>query len=316
MAKIIKTFLILVSLCLISCGDIFERDLSKTFVEIYSPPDNYTSIRELQTFTWEEVEDVSYRLQIVSGTFTMPVYYVTDTLISKNRYEITLVPGKYEWRIAAENSTSRSPFNTHSLTIDTTSNLSSQLLTLISPSDNAYLNNNTVTFNWQTLSAALNYQFQLSSPDFTSAGNVVIDTAINAATISLTIPTEGSFSWRTKAMNNNSETSFSQTFKVIIDTTSPATPILQQPTNNSIVSAQPVQFSWLRDQGTQGSPLKGETISIFTDSLLSNTYSTFFTTSTTVSDTIPPGTYYWHVKSTDLAGNSSPFSNTGKFIVQ
>jgi hypothetical protein len=116
----IKIKLILLSLALIckACSILMEEELTQKQVSIIMPLNEMISSSEVQTFWWLPVEGATeYKIQIVLSGFEQPVKFISDTAIAVTKYEITLDPGRYEWRIRASNSFSSTSYLTYSLTV-------------------------------------------------------------------------------------------------------------------------------------------------------------------------------------------------------
>lgn len=310
-------FFTIIVLAAASCKDIFERDLAKTQVTLLAPINNYTTDIMTQQFWWEEVEGAaSYRLQIITPSFSSMQRFVVDTTLTDNLFNFTLEPGEYQWRVRAENESSNTPYNTYTLTIDTTSDLGKQTIMLQSPASETYSGNLNQSFNWQGLFSASSYNVQIAKQDFSSTSNILLDTTVTTNGMIYSFKSEDEYQWRVRALNNNSSSSFSAPFTLVIDTTSPAAPSLLVPTYGATVTTQPFSYNWSRDIAAQTSPIAGDSLYVYTDSLATLAGDVFFTTSTSVSDSLASGTYFWRVRTIDQAGNISPFSSTGKFTVQ
>ena len=113
-------------LCLLtgSCSLIYELDLSDEVVTVIMPVDGSVSEQSTQLFWWESmIGATEYNFRMVEGSFRDPRGFVCDTYLTEDKYEITLDPGEYEWRIQARNNYSESIYCSGFLTIvDNTTN--------------------------------------------------------------------------------------------------------------------------------------------------------------------------------------------------
>lgn len=295
------------------CRDIFEIDLTDEKVSILAPTNNLHTDIVTQTFWWEEVEGaLEYNLQIVSPSFSSIQTLVLDSTLTDNVFTYTLLPGTYQWRVNASNGSSQTDYTTYTLVIDTTSDLGGQIITLQSPSNGSYFNSLTETFIWNSLYNATGYDIQVASPDFSNSGNTILDTNVGSNSIEITFNTEGAYQWKVRATNSSGFSPFSQVRDFEIDTTSPNTPLLVLPITNDTAN-NPFSLHW--DRGTvTGSPIT-DTVYLYTDSLATLLYKEE-KNSTSHTDSITVGSYFWRVRSVDKAGNLSDYSETRKFTIE
>ena len=125
--------------------------------------------------------------------------------------------------------------------------------------------------------------------------------------------TDGSYVWRVKAINEISETSFfSRSF--FIYTKSPEVPVLEIPVNNTEFGVNDlVQFTWIRDD--ESVPSISDNLKVASDSLFVQLVLDKELTNPNYESQFTNGVYFWKVKSTDKAGNTSEFSPSRKFII-
>jgi len=102
-----------------SCNDIVEPSVKGKQVQLESPFDKFQSTSTEISFWWDEVDHATtYYLQVVKPDFAAPESLVLDTVITKNRFLYILTPGKYQWRVMAQNSSSHTEYCTpHSFEI-------------------------------------------------------------------------------------------------------------------------------------------------------------------------------------------------------
>jgi hypothetical protein len=301
-----------------SCKDVFEEDLAKKTVTINSPQNGLQTTNSTEIFWWEPVEGaIKYNLQIVSPTFLNTQKLVLDTNVTVCKFEFTLTPGLYEWRVKAFNSSSYTPFVTYSLQVDSTANLSNQQIVLISPGSSFVTNHTSVKFSWYSLYNADDYRFELRTSDWN--GSLAINPIITTYdTLTLTLE-EGTYAWGVQAHNITSNSPFS-TRVITIDLTDPNTPLLNYPANNitvndSILTASTIIFGWFRGVNT-GSAIH-DSLYIATDSLFSTIFDSTVLTDTTYSKPFTTaGSYFWKIRSYDIAGNKSSYSVTRKFTYE
>ncbi len=194
------------------------------------------------------------------------------------------------------------------------------------PANNALLSTNLVTLTWTASTAGANpvanYTVQLSQ-DATFTSNVGGTTTTGLSYAPSGALSDGSWYWRVKATDsaaNDSSWSSTQTFT--IDTTAPDTPTLTGPTNGGYynINTNDFTFSWdsVSDPST---PVTYNWESSATNA--TNPDGSFVSqlahhedlTDTSLPEgNLPDGTYYWHVRACDAAGNcgawAAPWSVT------
>lgn len=319
MKKLSYTIIVLLCIFAYSCKDIIEEDLSEQTVIINAPPNNYVTESITQTFWWNKLEGAQkYNLQIVSPSFSSVETLVLDTNVSGDKYTYTLNPGNYEWRIKAYNASSETAYTTYTITIDSTADLSSQQVVLISPVNQLATNSITITFQWYHLYNAVDYRFEIRTPDWN--GDLVINPMITEHdTLTLTLA-EGFYVWGVQAQNSTSSSPFSSR-SLVVDTTSPGIPVLLLPAddaviNDSTLTNSNILFNWQR--GTNTGSAIWDSLYVGTDS----TFSGGLIISAYLSDTSYTysfsngNDYYWKVRSIDDAGNYGGYSVIRKFTYE
>ena len=134
-------------LALNSCSDVIEPSLIKEEVKLISPVNNDSSSIYTQTFWWEKVNNaINYNLQIVSPSFENVKVLILDSIITGNKFTCTLQPGKYQWRLRAQNGSSQTAYKTQNFTIaHATPNNQNPQLTL---SENSETANASLVLSW------------------------------------------------------------------------------------------------------------------------------------------------------------------------
>ncbi|MBA3971455.1 MAG: hypothetical protein H0X46_04815 [Bacteroidetes bacterium] len=288
---------------LYSCRDFIEVELSGKSVVILAPTNNTQSPSYSQLFKWEELEGAeSYQLQIVKPSFATIQQFVVDTNTTATQFSYTLQPGSYQWRIRGMNNSSHSEYVTYNLIIDSTLDLSSSVVLLISPNDN--LNSNVMTriFSWDDMPFADNYILQISGPVST-----LESTTATSASHAFTL--EGTYLWKVYAQNSYSNSGYT-TRTIIIDATAPAMPVPVFPLLDTI-TANPIPLQWNTSFGADSSHILISTAndSLFSSAPLKDT--TILKTGTSMTYNFYSAAigakYFWKVQDVDLAGNKSAY---------
>jgi len=276
-------------------------------------------------FQWSEVKFFSYTKDMVP--ITSPVSYIlqVDTVIGFSNPVVETVAttydtlnlnewGYYYWRVKAYDlAGNQGDFsNPDSFGVDITPPLT---VNLISPPDNAYLNDSTVSFIWNSASDNLSgidhYALQYALDSSFTQGLVettVVDTEFTS------ILSDTIYYWHVKAIDRaGNEGTFSSFWQFEVDTRAPNTPVLISPPDSAYLNDSTVNFIWNKaadNSGIDHYALQYALDSSFTQGLVETTVvDTEFTS--ILSDAI----YYWHVKAIDKAGNEGTFSSFWQFEV-
>ncbi len=295
-----------------ACSDVLVDDLSSEQVQLQAPVDNLETSTQLQTFWWEPLDESidGYLVKVVTPRFDSVVQLILQVeVVDENVYETTLPPGDYQWTVTAFNSRNETAPMIYNLSItaDSTADLNSQNVALLSPEPDHFTNDEVVTFLWQHVTGAQEYRIQVASPDFSNSTFFALDAATDDDFFIATLE-EGSYQWRVRGENDNSITAYSSQ-RFTVDLTPPSAPTLVSPGYGDTLDV-PVTLSWEVDPESIF-----DSLFIYSDSLvsppiiteeLSNTDYLFSDNSSTV--------YFWRLKSIDEAGNVSAFSALRKFF--
>lgn len=320
MKIITKFFFALLSLCLMSCDDILEEDITNDMVTIVSPLDNTEVVSNMVTFRWNVLKGAdNYRLQVYSGNQSI----VLDSLVSANSFSYALTSGSYQWRIRGENFAYQTSYTFPTkFTLVESDDLSNQQVPLGTPSSGKYTNQLVHNFSWTRLKAASYYSFRLLN---VTAGNTIIHqvddiTNTNYLLPSAIISQDGEYTWQVKAINSENETETQYSSRTLyIDTTPPGLPQNSSPLNNASATVNTsVSFRWNApaNVGPVNAPLKYN-IQIASDSGFTDILQTADLTTTSYSYSFSStGTYYWRVKALDTANNEGNYNSSFKVTVQ
>ncbi len=177
--------------------------------------------------------------------------------------------------------------------------------TLRSPRTGIVTNDVTPTFWWTKVKGGGSYMIQFATDTLFTSG--VNSQMVSETSYTALVPfVGGDYFWRVRAYNaSNQPGGWSSTRSFSIDTSGPSAPVLSLPAHN--VSTRSPTFRW----GT----VTGAVLYEFQYDNDSNLLSPTYTVTTRSTFRRPPamglGTYYWHVRAKDAAGNwgawSAPF---------
>lgn len=317
MKTVNKIWLLSLILVITSCDDIFEKDITNDTIQTISPSNEAVVESNVVNFQWNSLEGADkYRIQLIASNQAI----VLDSLVSKTNLTFPLTQGEYQWKVRGENFAYQSSYSTLlNLTVMETSNLANQQVVLSSPSNGFYTNDSNLTCSWLSINKAEFYDLELINM---TKGQTVVYQLSNitntSATLNNTILSQDAeYQWKIRAVNNTSKTAFSSR-SFSLDKVNPNQPQNNLPANNSVkVANQSIIFDWVSptDTGTTQSPIaysiefsnsNAFTTIIQTSNSSTTTFSQIFTLS---------GEYYWRIKASDVAGNSSIYSTPFKFTI-
>ena len=317
MKTVNKIWLLSLALGIVSCDDIFEKDITNDTIQTISPSNEAVVESNVVNFQWNSLEGADkYRIQLIASNQAI----VLDSLVSKTNLTFPVTQGEYQWKVRGENFAYQSSYSTLlNLTVIETSNLANQQVVLSSPSNGFYTNDTNLTCSWQGINKVDYYDLELVNM---TKGQTVVYQLSNItntlATLNNTILSQDAeYQWKIRAVNNTSKTAFaSRVFS--LDKVNPNQPQNNLPANNTVkVANQSITFDWVSptDTGIIQSP-----ISYTIEFANSNVFTTIIQTSNSSTTTFSQaftltGEYYWRIKTSDVAGNSSIYSAPFKFTI-
>lgn len=304
------------SLLFYSCDDILEKDITDMQVTIISP--NEGSIIEGNTvqFLWNPIAGVKdYNVQIYKDQLLL-----MDTLVNNARFVNFLASDSYQWRIKGQNEAYQTQYNFPvNFQVESSSDLTNQVVQLNSPSNNIYTNASSVIFTWSSVPFATSYTFELLRDTPTGSITINLQEGLTETMLTLNedvIDRDAKYTWRVQAKNEDSQTAFfSRIF--YIDTVVPPIPSLLTPEfEEEFNLSDIILFTWnFSSDGVINSTITS-VYQIATDSSFLNVIESGTSIPTTFSHTFnDSGIYYWRVKGEDAAGNIGSFNSNGKIRV-
>jgi hypothetical protein len=301
--KLVRYSSLLLGLVLVSCSDIIEKDLSNESVVLIAPGNGLQTTINSNQYIWNALDGaLEYNLQIATPDFNLVQLMVLDTTISTNKTNITLNPGVYEWRVKAINGSSETDYSTYQLTIDTTADLSSMPLLLISPPNLSITSNTSIEYRWTAIGIAEGYRLEITNAD--GLNEVFLDETYTDDIVTIEME-EGVFNWKVHAFNSTpSVSNWSETRTITIDTTPPSEPVLIYPTLTGAIQDTTFEFSY--QSGIDAITETYDSLWVSTNiGFLSPIRQAKIENNETYSDSLGSGYFYWRVKTIDQAGNGT-----------
>ncbi|HCT31383.1 MAG TPA: hypothetical protein DIW31_11800 [Bacteroidales bacterium] len=305
---------LMIALLITACDEVFDKDLSNSKLNLVAPNDALVSTKTTVTFLWDEVDDAdSYKLQIVSPSVDTILSMPLDIELTTNKHEVTLNPGRYNWRVKALNSSSETKWFTRKLTILDNPDLTDQEVILSSPGEQSAFGYKKIKFKWTKLPNATKYKVIIKTDEWTQDPIFESETVYDTITNTLD---EGKYVWGVVAINDISESQPQQkTF--FIDLTAPQKPTLLSPANESTITGSTAMLTW--EHPIADATAISDSIYISKDLAFTSSNSIekvkVNSTSYNFSSTYK-GVVYWKVKSIDKAGNKSAFSEPFSFTLE
>ena len=320
MANNIKFLSIIWLLLFISCDDILEEDLSSDLVTPITPTDGSTIVNNLVNFSWESLEGADdYRLQLVRPSQNNMM--VLDSLVNSTSFQYPLEPGTYEWRVRGENFAYETAYSFPiSFTVEASSDLTNQTLLLNTPSANLYTNTTNLLFTWNDLQFADSYTFELiknlnGQTTLTQQSGI---TGTNFSVNASVFDEDAEYIWKVKAVNSNSETAYTSR-SIYIDRQAPNQPSLVSPANEEVITDIAIDFNWTIGQDSGNVQSEVSSVLEIAQDANFNTIIESFTVTNGISQQVDipnVGTYYWRVRTIDVAGNSGSYSISRSFTTE
>lgn len=299
-----------------SCDAIFEDDISSDDLELISPADDAVSVVQTQTFEWEELDEANeYRFQLITPTFSNPSDLLLDSTLTGTSIVQSLTPGTYQWRVKGINSSSETAYTIRTLTIENSNGLGNQVVVALSPATNTFTSEETVVFDWVELDQAESYLIRFEEDDEGMPGALLSIEGATSSGVEIAL-NEGTFWWKVAGEDGSSTNSqYSASRKLVVDRTIPSEPNLSEPGEGEIVFTSSYIFLW--DSGSD------EHFSHYVFELSSNENFVNIDETQQVVESealvdfteFLSGTYYWRIRSLDLAGNEN-VSQTSSFFLQ
>ena len=188
--------------------------------------------------------------------------------------------------------------------------ISQLTINMISPSENQSTSKYNVTFWWDDIDKIQGYHLQIVSPSFDSLQSIFIDTITSENKLNI-IFQAGRYQWRLRGENGSSKTNY-RTGYIIVDTNSDLTSqkfVVGFPTDNYYTTKNIISYNW------DAYPFADKYYYILTDTSNLN-IKLKYTNTTSISDTLAEGTYYWKVQAINSQNNTmTNFSTLRKITV-
>lgn len=298
---------------MVSCSDFLEKSIADSTPELLSPGDGAQTNVYALTLMWEPLQyALDYRLQIASPSFDSVAFFHADTTMDKTVFNISLVPGTYQWRVKAQNGSSETAYTTRAFMVHEAA-LSIQTVLQLAPMDNFLTAEGVVALGWQQLFSANSYRLQVDTNGFSDEKTVLLERVVEGETASVDLTDERRYHWRVRAENDTAQSRWSAVRRIDVDRTPPAVPSPSAPANQAQVN-KPVTLRW-------AGPSDAVSYRLYVyksdSSLYSNEFPLRVVGTSHVFDAGNRGErILWRVRALDRAGNESAYSAWRSFVVR
>ncbi len=274
-------------------------------------PANLSTVRGTPLFYWlAVVSGKYYQFEYDENSdFSSPAY-TSGSLLTTNHKPPVMPVGTFYWHVRVSDLTGNWSGWGASRTI-TIRPVIPVAPVLISPATSSVTLDTTPDFTWNAVPYGVTYEIQIDNLS-SFAAPIEQTSAGLGLTYTATPLTEGLKYWRVRAINAEAENgAWSAVRALTIDTTPPLAPGLYLPANLATVHGTPL-FYWYGVSTAKYYQFEYDDNSDFSSPVYT---SVSLLTATHKPTTMLNGTYYWHVRASDLAGNWSPWSSSRQVTI-
>ncbi len=279
-----------------------------------SPVHNSLTTQYTPLFKWSNtalyLSRYHFQLALDSG-FTSIVHENTNVLVPELQLPVTLDPNtKYYWRVQSFNVLDQTKGWSTTFAVRTA--ITSPVL--LTPEIGWMGNTPRPTFDWQDVDGATSYTIQIGyNSTFTS---LAISTTASSSqyTASKDLAKNRVMYWRVRANGTNGPSLWSEVWQFTTANT-PSTPGLGSPANNGLVTSLTPRLDWTNSTVPAGTTFERYELQValdnaFSSGLIEKVISGDVTASEyTFTENLNPNTrYFWRVRATNAAGQTSTWS--------
>ncbi|WP_281336234.1 hypothetical protein [Flavobacterium eburneipallidum] len=171
--------------------------------------------------------------------------------------------------------------------------ISNREVVLVAPMNNAQFYSTGVTFFWETVADATEYQLQIATPNFANPLQIIVDTKIKENSFTQQLPV-GNYEWRVRAINSGYSTDYSSRLVSVVSNADFQNNIvvLNTPANNLITKKTVQNLSWGAIIGATGYQVQiydGNNTIVKDETV----------TTTNLNYTFTEGNFFWKVRATN-----------------
>jgi hypothetical protein len=283
----------------------FTIDTTPPVAPVLSTPADAASVIGTPAFTWLTTATATkYEFQYDNdANFSSPIYTSAE-VTTLNHTPPAMALGTYSWHVRAKDAAGNWGVWSTARTI-TILPLVPIAPTLTTPANAFLTNDSTPDFTWNSVVSGNTYELEISNATTFATKQQTFIGGVGVLNYTATTIPDGIWYWHVHALNVNSVAGAWSAYRSFtIDTTPPIAPVLSTPADAASVIGTP-SFVWL----TTATATKYQ----FEYNNDANFSSPIYTSAevTTLNHTPPAmalGTYSWHVRAKDAAGNWGAWS--------
>jgi len=168
--------------------------------------------------------------------------------------------------------------------------ISKSEMVLVAPTNNAQFYSTGVSFTWDTVVDATEYQLQIATPNFANPLQIVLDTTIKETNFTQQLPI-GNYEWRVRAKNSSYSTNYVSRLVSVVSAADfqNNTVVLNTPVNNLITKTVLQNLSWQSIIGATG-------YQVLVFDANNTVISDQTITTTNLNYTFTEGSFFWKVR--------------------
>ncbi|MBK9602334.1 MAG: hypothetical protein IPO36_10905 [Anaerolineales bacterium] len=283
----------------------FTVDTNGPSAPTLSAPANAATVTGTPAFSWAATTTaVKYQFEYDNDAdFSSPLY-TSGELTTTSHTPPVMALGAYSWHVRAKDAAGNwGPWSlTRTITIQPLVPVAPALTT---PAASAVTNDSTPDFVWASVVSGDTYQLEISNATTFATKQQTFSGAPGVLTYTATNIPDGLWYWHVRAVNVNGVAGAWSAYRSFtVDTTAPVAPTLSSPANAASVIGT-AAFSWTSVATASKYQFEYDNDIDFSSPVYT---SGELTTTSHTPPAMALGTYSWHVRAKDAAGNWSAWS--------
>jgi hypothetical protein len=285
----------------------FTVDTTGPIAPTLSAPANAASVIGTPAFSWAAAATATkYQFEYDNDAdFSSPIYTSID-LTTTSHTPPAIALGAYSWHVRGKDAAGNWGAWSIARTV-TILPLVPVAPVLVNPAASAVTNDSTPDFAWNSVTSGNTYQLEISNASTFATKQQIFAGGVGVLTYTATNIPDGVWYWHVRALNVNGVAGAWSAYRSFtVDTTGPVAPTLTAPANAASVNGTPA-FSWAAAATATKYQFEYDNDADFSSPIYT---SADLTTTSHTPPAMAIGTYSWHVRGKDAAGNWGAWSTT------